>query len=240
MTLPSRLKPSNGQQPMLSQMEVALNTNGHQKIAKLQCSITDPEIAQGGYSPSEGAATRDQRLPRTRQDMANTTDIPKEDGMELPNAGLPAFDMDLLPGENESYGGKARKAHTFGQVESFRGDVNPRGAQDEDAQGLVRKRRRIAGLPNSEMSVTSIFLWIYTVIVLLIGKRTARRLLAPALWRRLSSQESEPTPIPYRIIGPASGAVCANEVLGTEVRSCFRFSTVFRTFSTIGQAGRYQ
>jgi len=164
MTLPSRLKPIDGQQSMLSQMEAALNTNGHQKIAKLQCSIRYPETARRGYAPSGGVATRDRRLATTEQDIANTTDVPKEDGTERPDAGLPAFDMDLLPGETASHGIKVRKRHTFGQVETFRGDPSARESQDEDEQGLVRKRRRIAGLPNTETLVIRVSSWAYTVI----------------------------------------------------------------------------
>ncbi len=164
MTLPSRLKPINGQHSMLSQMEAALNTNGHQKIARLQCSITDPESARGRAS-SGGAATRDQRLPTTGPDIANSTNMPREDMTELPNAGLPAFDMDLLPGENESYGNKVRKAHIFGQVETLRGNPSAREPQDEDKQGFVRKRRRIAGLPNIETLVIPRSSWRHTVIL---------------------------------------------------------------------------
>lgn len=100
---------------------------------------------------------RDQRLPTSGQDIANTADVPKEDGIEFSNAGLPAFDMDLLPGEYESYGNKVRKAHIFGQVETFRGDPKPREEQDEDEQSLVRKRRRVAGLPNTETLVSQVF-----------------------------------------------------------------------------------
>lgn len=165
MTLPSRLKPINGQQSMLSQMEAALNTNGHQKIAKLQCSITDPESARGRYASSGRAATRDQRLPTTGPDIANTTNVPREDRMDPPNAGLPAFDMDLLPGENETYGNKVRKAHTFGQVEAIRENPSAREPQDEDKQGLARKRRRIAGLPNIGTLVNQIPSWRTTFIL---------------------------------------------------------------------------
>lgn len=107
---------------------------------------------------------RDRRLATTGQDIANTTDVPKEDGTERPDAGLPAFDMDLLPGETASHGIKVRKRHTFGQVETFRGDPSARESQDEDEQGLVRKRRRIAGLPNTETLVIRVSSWAYTVI----------------------------------------------------------------------------
>ena len=144
---------------MLGQMEAALNTNGHQKITKLQCSIADPGSSQREHAPSGRAAQRDQRLPTTGQDIANTTDVPKEDGMEFPNAGLHAFDMDLLLGGDESYGQKVKRPHIFGQVETFRGDPKARQQQDEDEEHLVRKRRRIAGLPNTERLVAQVF-WV--------------------------------------------------------------------------------
>lgn len=168
MTLPSRLKPINGRHSMLSQMETALNTNSHQKIAKLQCNITDPETAQNRHVPSGRVATKDQRLPTTGRDIANTADVPEKDGLELPNAGHPAFDMDLLPGEDEIYGTKVNKAHIFGQVETFRGDSQPKGAQEDDESGLGRKRRRIAGLPNIETYVVRISLRRYTIALVVI------------------------------------------------------------------------
>ena len=89
--------------------------------------------------------------------MANTTDVPKEDRMELPHAGLPAFDMDLLAREIERDGNKASNAHVFGQVDTVRGPPKLRQMHDEDEEVLARKRRRIAGVPNTEMSVSHTF-----------------------------------------------------------------------------------
>ncbi|KAI9871748.1 MAG: mtDNA inheritance, partitioning of the mitochondrial organelle [Pleopsidium flavum] len=157
MTLPSRLNPVDGKRCMLNEFEAALNTNGNQKIAKLQCSIIDPETSPWRHAPSGDPATRDRRLPTSRQYIANTTDRLERDGKELPYAGLPALDIDLFPRGNESYGNNVKRAHLFGQVESFRGDHEHSEPQEEEEDGFARKRRRIDGLPIIEKLVFSGF-----------------------------------------------------------------------------------
>ncbi|MCJ1361937.1 mtDNA inheritance, partitioning of the mitochondrial organelle [Acarospora aff. strigata] len=151
MTLPSRLRPLNGERCTLGQMEAALNTNGHQNIARLQYSVIDPETSQTRHESFGRVATRDYRVPATRQDTANTTEGLERDGMGLPIAGISAFDMDLLPEDHESSGSKVRKTHVFGQAESFRGVPEPSGPEKlEEDEGFTRKRRRISGLPMVE------------------------------------------------------------------------------------------
>jgi len=158
MTLPSRLKPVDGKHCTLNEFEAALNTNGNQKIAKLQCSIVDPETSQRRLASSGEPTTRDQRLPTSRQHVPNTTDRLDEDGTDTPNAGLPALDMDLLPGEDQSYGNNVKRAHVIGHAETFRGEQEQSEPQEEDDDGFARKRRRIAGLPIVEKLVCSRFL----------------------------------------------------------------------------------
>lgn len=136
----------------MNQIEAALNTNGNQTIARLQCSIVDPEAGNGRQSSPGELATKDLRLPAPDQNIANTTDLLEEDAMGSPNARRSNFDIDLFPGDKESYGKNTKTPHVFGRAEAFRGEHGSDWQEEEDA-GFARKRRRIAGLPLIEKLV---------------------------------------------------------------------------------------
>ncbi len=150
MTLPTRLKPVDGQQYTLNRLEAGLNSNGHQNIARLQYSVPDSETF---HSPQAGT---DERIPTTGRDIAISTDGLGENGKDAPNEGLPTFDIDLIPEGMGSNGQKIGRTHVFGQVENLRGD--PRSSEPQyqdvaDDEAVARKRRRTAGLPSIEKLV---------------------------------------------------------------------------------------
>ena len=169
MTLQSRLRASDGRRATLNDAEAALNVNGNQRIAKLQCSVIDPELLEeqrreGGIKE---ASTGDQRMPGSRvTGTSSTSGLPDDEGglQATSDAGLRNLDMDFFAGgESEtttllSFGQRtniAKKTHVFGQVECFRGDFEQvLGEGNGEEEGYARKRRRIAGLPVVEKSVT--------------------------------------------------------------------------------------
>lgn len=163
ITLPSRLRHHHDTICTLDRMEATLDTNGAQKIARLQCSINVKADADwDDRNPEwERLQSRDARLSSSRKNIANPTDGLKRVGMNSPNAGLPDFDLDFLPWNSLNYKGKTLKtAHTFGYVEIDRGGSAPNEVgntavdEREEEKGLGRKRRRLAELPNMERLVS--------------------------------------------------------------------------------------
>lgn len=129
-------------------LEAALNVNGNQRIARLQCSVLDPEELASQRRTKLRAAQKDQRAP----EPGRSDGLVAEDGLQASDAGAEDLDIDFSPGETQSmssYGRKtAKAAHVFGQIDSFRGNFEePDRDDDEEDEGYARKRRRIAGLP---------------------------------------------------------------------------------------------
>ncbi len=147
MTLPSRLRHTNGNSATFDAMEAALNVNGNQRIANLQCSVVDPSVLKSEKSTSVKGSL-DRRIPGS-----NTSDA-KED-LKKTTANL---DMDFFGGGHNTSVTLPRHrretAHTFGEVETLRGEFKADEEDDEEDGGFARKRRRLADLPLLEKSVS--------------------------------------------------------------------------------------
>lgn len=133
----------------------ALNVNGNQRIGRLQSSIMDPQILAEALRKEVKSEGRDRRVPTATgyQKLLDEEDSkgPCDDTQDL--------DIDLLPGETRALpyqSGKPQKAaHVFGQVDSARGPFEEGDSQkDNKDEGFARKRRRVAGLPVTQRSVT--------------------------------------------------------------------------------------
>ena len=148
MTLPSRLRPDTQERGLLGDIEAALNVNGNQRIAQLQCSILDPEPQP--FRVVDDRARNDDRVPSTM----NRTMI-EEDGHYATASYL---DINLSAGDIRSSLSLASQHgasdHTFGAVDCTRGRPEAmEEKEDEDEVADIRKRRRFAGLPVTEWSV---------------------------------------------------------------------------------------
>ena len=123
-----------------------LNVNGNQRIATLECRLTD----------SEGNGTI--RLPNSDQRImprSNTSDeLHVGDSVQGANA---RFDVDLSCGEArttafQSFRDRATE-HIFGRVECLRAKKQPDDETNGEEEENSRKRRRLAGVPIAERSV---------------------------------------------------------------------------------------
>ncbi|KAL8715506.1 MAG: hypothetical protein Q9220_000842 [cf. Caloplaca sp. 1 TL-2023] len=142
MTLPSRQQPSANKRGHLGDIEAALNTNGNQKIASLQCSVVDPSnYHQKGQVSSQGET--DSRTP-----FSTTDGMVYEDEDEKANAKL---DMSFTISEQSQTALSLRQwektNHVFGKVESVRGVPVVEERDDDDETATSRKRRGLASVP---------------------------------------------------------------------------------------------
>ena len=149
ITLPTRLR-YDAQRRGFVHLETALNVNGNQRIAQLQCGMLDSEIAPLAIAPTHGST--DDRAP-----SRNNSILVEEDGLELAE---PSLDMNLSYCNARSTPSLAGQHdvsdHVFGAVEITRTkSAATRDEQtDEDEVTYARKRRRFAGLPVIERFAT--------------------------------------------------------------------------------------
>ena len=149
INLPSRLRAIGERRGTLDQFEAALNVNGSQRIAKLQCSLMEP-IGECHNSSKPGS--KDDRQPhRHVNDMTLDKVRLRSTNEQFDIDFLSMQDQDIAPDVRTS----PKKDHTFGQVESYRGGTAMEGS-DDDKEGFSRKRRRLAGLPIVERLVLSL------------------------------------------------------------------------------------
>ena len=143
MTLPSRLRPQNGHRGSLSDIAEALNLNGNQRIANLQCSLSDASSLEVTRDKNRevvnGAATS----------SLNAKDLVFEDELQETNSRL---DMDFSNVEADISGISIRQWERsnrhFGIAHTFRGPYpSDADTDDRDELSFVRKRRRLALLP---------------------------------------------------------------------------------------------
>ena len=140
VTLPTRLR-HDTQKHRLVDFETALNVNGNQRIAQLQCSMLDSENAPLAIAITHGST--DDRTPSGN----NRTLV---DGLKLTE---PSFDMDLSncdPRSTTPFTNQHDSPdHVFGAVTITRTQFGAARDEevDEDEITYARKRRRIAGLP---------------------------------------------------------------------------------------------
>ncbi|KAL8690066.1 MAG: hypothetical protein Q9218_004405 [Villophora microphyllina] len=142
MTLPSRQKPGTVRGGFLGDFEAALNSNGNQRIAELQCRVVDGahEHAVGSKVSQAGS---DSRVPNT-----DYQGLVYEDEVEKANNKL---DMSFLSSDSSQTALSLRQwekaNHVFAKVESVRGLALAAQDNDEEEQATSRKRRRLASLP---------------------------------------------------------------------------------------------
>lgn len=147
MTLPSRNR-DLGQRGDLEMMSAALNINGQQRLASLQCSVIQSSEAKGSEAKTEEyMAHQDDR-------MAGSI----SSGWEFPNHGsgkAHALDMEFSNCNSSGQPAGLGRDHVFGQVESLRGCSEVHGDGDED-DGMTERKHRVA-LPMEARLVFSLF-----------------------------------------------------------------------------------
>lgn len=170
VTLQPRLRADNGRSLMLNDFEAALNVNGNQRIARLECSLMDPKVLaeQRRERGIKEASTADQRMPVTGPGTGTSKSLGEESGglQVAKDASLGHLDIDFFAGHAGQTAATmipsgqrtrvAKKSHVFGHTESFRGDFERGRREDGEEAGFARKRRRIARLPLVERLVTII------------------------------------------------------------------------------------
>ena len=150
ITLPTRLRHDATKRGFFNDLEAALNVNGNQRIAQLQCSVLNPDNLTPAKAIAHGID--DDRTP-----LGSNHVLVEDAEVELVE---PMLDMDLSCGETRSTSPLATKHdssdHVFGLVENKRINVEVRkhDGAGEDEVACARKRRRFAGLPVMEKFVT--------------------------------------------------------------------------------------
>ncbi|PMD23979.1 tubulin nucleotide-binding domain-like protein [Hyaloscypha hepaticicola] len=153
MSLPSRLKMTNGSRQTMDRLISALNINGNQNIAKLRMSVDQTAAPNGHHRPGRLDAPVESRDPRLRSQDRSDQNLPA-DG----ESALTTFDMDFFPvetGEQTRRRSSNKEPHVFGQAEGYRVPELP-GSQKatEEDEGYDRARRRAAGLPLIQRTTT--------------------------------------------------------------------------------------
>ena len=151
VTLPTRLRRGVGKRWFLDDIEAALNVNGNQRMAQLQCSILDPEDAALVSAISYGSI--DDRAPSGNNNM-----LDREHELRFAES---RFDMDFTCDNTRSASRLATQHnvwdHVFSAIESSRTKVETAKDEemDEDNANDVRKLRRLASLPVIERFVST-------------------------------------------------------------------------------------
>lgn len=155
MTLPTRLRHDTQKRGSVDDLGAALNVNGNQRIAQLQCSILNHESLPFETATTHGSA--DDRAP-----SGNSHVLVEEDGLKHAE---PRLDMNFSCYNTRSTSPFAIQQHVshrvFGAVETTRAKIEAAKdeATGEDEFTYARKRRRFAGLPVIERFVTLTFSW---------------------------------------------------------------------------------
>ena len=152
VTLPCRLRGDGRKRTTFDDFEVALNTNGNQRIARLTFSVLNPLILEDKLRQDRQISRRDPRVGNSQNTYALTGEDDEEEA-DLADTGL---DVDLLPGEfyNSYWKQSGKAAHVFGAVDSLRGPfmvLGSRKAHGDEEYG--RKRRRLVGMSVIERQV---------------------------------------------------------------------------------------
>ena len=148
VTLPTRLRRGFRKGWFLDDLEAALNVNGNQRIAQLQCSILEETLVS---AISYGST--DDRAP-----SGNNNILDKEDGLRFAES---RFDMDFTCDNTRSTSRIATQHnvsdHVFSAIETTRSKVETAKDEemDEDNATDARKLRRLASLPVIERFVTA-------------------------------------------------------------------------------------
>lgn len=150
ITLPTRLRHGIQNRWSTNDLEAALNVNGNQRIAQLQCSMFSPEDAPLVTAIPHGST--DNRTP-----SGDNRILVEQDWLKLAKS---RFDMNLSCGNNRSTRRTTTQhdvsGHVFGAIETMRTrfkTTKGRGT-DEDEATDARERRRAARLPVIERFVS--------------------------------------------------------------------------------------
>lgn len=139
MTIPSRLRSSNGERGVLHDLEETFNSTGKRGIAKLEMSIADPDVL------SEKAS---EQIVRAEKVGSTTSGLPSEGDEDQ----LGEFDMDVFTKDYRlTMARPKRREHIFGRAEASRGEWNL--AEDRD------RRDRFGKGPTVQRYVTSEIAW---------------------------------------------------------------------------------
>ena len=150
ITLPTRLRHGIQKCWSISDMEAALNVNGNQRIAQLQCSMFNPENAP--YVTAVAHGCTDNRAP-----SGNNRILVEPDGLKFAES---RFDMDLSCGNTRLTCRTATQHdvsdHVYGAMETMRTrfETARHEGTDEDADTDARERRRLARPPVIERFVS--------------------------------------------------------------------------------------
>ena len=169
MTLPSRLRPEQQRRGLLGDIEAALNVNGNQRIAQLQCTILDPDTELP--RSVNGYRSHDDRAPSN-----SVHAMTGEGDVEMITSRL---DMNLSTGnpKSSSYASQHDTSdHIFGAVENIRGTRQGADDQelDDDEITYARKRRRLAGWSVVERFVARQSLLFWRALVCTVRKHAHR------------------------------------------------------------------
>lgn len=129
MTIPSRLRSSNGRPGTLSDLEQTMNSTGKRRVAKLEMSVADPDVLS--ENTSEGIA---------KAEKVGSTVSP-QDGEDDENE-MTQFDMDVFTRDYRTTSTRRsrKKEHIFGRVESLRGEWNiASSAESHDPQDRFKE-----------------------------------------------------------------------------------------------------
>lgn len=148
ITLPTRLKQDTRKRGLVGNLGAALNVNGNQRIAQLQCSILDPNNSP--LITTHGST--DDRTP-----LGSNRILVEDDGHKLAD---PRLDMNFSWSNARSTSPlvtqRDKSDHVFGAVETTRTKIGTAKDEetDKDEINYARKRRRYSGLPVIERFVT--------------------------------------------------------------------------------------
>lgn len=146
VTLPSRQKAGSVRRGLLGDLEAALNANGNQRIAELQCSVLDPPTQHSDRRTEASQAANDDRIAGGPMQQ-----LVYEDEMEQARSSL---DMSFSTGEISATALSLRQweksNHVFGKMESIRGVPWEGHVMNDEDEANSRKRRRLASLPTVE------------------------------------------------------------------------------------------
>lgn len=151
ITLPTRLRHGIQNRWTTNDLEAALNVNGNQRIAQLQCSMFSPEDAPLVTAIPHGSI--DNRMP-----SGDNRILVEQDWLKLAES---RFDMNLSCGNTQSTRRTAAQhdasGHVFGAIETMRTRFKTakRQGTDEDEATDARGRRRAARLPVIERFVSA-------------------------------------------------------------------------------------
>lgn len=138
MTIPSRLRTSDGRRGTLQDLEDTFNSTGKRRIAKLSMSIADPSVLSEKTSGQIERAEKD--------GSSGSHEASSRDSEVLSEYDIDMFSKDYRVGVAKS----GKREHVFGRAEASRGEWNladDRDPHDRFGDGPAIQRYVTSGLP---------------------------------------------------------------------------------------------